>query len=100
MLVSEETGIPSKRIKLLGAFGAAGTSENDVIMLNQFEKKLKKNQTFLVTVMGTPDAELAAFEQGNNTQTSSGGVLNDFGHNFTPASKGSKSYTTRGWSDP
>lgn len=87
LFVSEETGIPSKRIKLLGPFGAAGTSENDVVMLNQFEKKLKKNQTFVVTVMGTPDAELTAFEQGSSNQAGEG-VLNDFGHNFAPASKG------------
>jgi hypothetical protein len=86
MLVSEETCIPINRIKLIGVFGAAGTSDNDVIMLNQFEKKIKKNDTFVITVMGTPDAELAAFEQGGE-KTATDAVLNDFNHNFTPASK-------------
>jgi ubiquitin-like domain-containing CTD phosphatase 1 len=85
MMVSEETGITSKRIKLIGVFGGAGTSDNDVIMLNQFEKKIKKGK-IVVSVMGTPDEELAAFEQGAEPSGTEG-VLNDFNHNFTPASK-------------
>ena len=86
MQLSEETCIPVKRIKLIGPFGAAGTSDNDVIMLNEFIKMLKKNRKFVVTVMGTPDEELAAFEQGVE-KADSENVLNDFGHNFTPVSK-------------
>jgi ubiquitin-like domain-containing CTD phosphatase 1 len=54
-------------------------------MLNEFEKKIKKNK-IVVTVMGTPTAELAAFEEGGEKSVTAG-VLNDFGHNFTPASK-------------
>jgi len=86
MMASQETSIPAKRIKLIGVFGAAGTSENDVIMLNQYEKKIKKGK-MMITVMGTPPAELDAFEQGGVTSGGGEGVLNDFNHNFTPASK-------------
>lgn len=77
-MIQEETDINPSRMRLLGLETG---KVNDDYFLSRYEKKIK-NEKLAFSVMGTPEAEIQSFESAVIAQDS---VLNDFGHNFTPA---------------
>jgi hypothetical protein len=77
-MIQEETDINPSRMRLLGLETG---KVSDEYFLSRYEKKIK-NEKLAMSVMGTPEAAIQIFESTVAIQDS---VLNDFGHNFTPA---------------
>ena len=77
-LIQHKTHIDPARMRLLGL----GTGKvEDEHLLSRYAKKIK-NGRMVISVMGTPDDTIRSFQSAAVAQEA---VLNDFGHNFTPA---------------
>lgn len=101
LFISSQTHIAISNIKLLGlppptgpggpagagAGGVNGLSDHEIFLI-EFSQKIKKNK-LVILVMGTPEEELQRLETHQKSAMESIGttIFNDFGHNFTPATR-------------
>ena len=79
------TSVNTTKIKWIGLGKTLdGSVVDDTMMLSNLKQNIKKG-VWNLTMMGTPDEELAKMEVA--MVESQATVMNDFSHNFTPATK-------------
>lgn len=85
MLIEGLTNVPSKSQKLIGLTKKVGLKLDDTASIESHQPNVKNN-VIKITLIGTPDAEIAIFQQKTETAEISS-VFNDFSHGFSPATK-------------
>ena len=84
MLIEGLTNVPSKNQKLIGLTKKIGLKLDDSASIESHQP-IVKNNIIKITLIGTPDAELANFQQ--KTVETVEAVFNDFSHGYSPATK-------------
>ena len=84
VLIEGLTNVPSKNQKLIGLTKKIGLKLDDDATLES-QQLAVKNGIIKISLIGTPDAEIAKFESKTMTETVH--VFNDFSHGYSPATK-------------
>ena len=86
MLIEGLTNVPARNQKLIGLTKKIGTKLDDSASLQSHQLAIK-NSIVKITLIGTPDAEIAIFQQKTVETVETSTVFNDFSHGYSPATK-------------
>ena len=84
MLIEGLTNVPSKSQKLIGLTKKVGLKLDDSASLESLQLAIKDG-VVKISLIGTPDSEIALFQQKTVETVEASTVFNDFSHGYSPA---------------
>ena len=84
MLIEGLTNVPPKSQKLIGLTKKVGLKLDDSVPLESLQLAIKDG-VVKISLIGTPDSEIAMFQQKTVETVETSTVFNDFSHGYSPA---------------